>query len=143
LRILIIEDSPERQEILRGLFRDHAWIIVSTAARAKRLLDAFDFDLILLDFDLDGPEKGDSIAEHLRNSRNAQAQVIIHSDNGPGAMRIRSILPSSLRVPISRMTKNNAAFKKLRDELKLAADNDLSAVFRKMAIRCEATGQVS
>ena len=54
MRILILEDTPERQEILKQLYRDHAWVLVHTAQRAIRLLEAFEFDLVSLDYDLAG-----------------------------------------------------------------------------------------
>ena len=52
LRILIVEDTPERQEVLTSLCKEHAWIMVHTAPRALKLLEAYDFDLIFLDYDL-------------------------------------------------------------------------------------------
>lgn len=33
LRILIVEDTPERQGWLTGLYREHAWVLVHTAGR--------------------------------------------------------------------------------------------------------------
>ena len=50
LRVLIVEDRAERQEVLRQLFRDHAWVLVHTAARAVRLVQAYRFDLVALDY---------------------------------------------------------------------------------------------
>ncbi|MEW6533582.1 MAG: response regulator [Thermodesulfobacteriota bacterium] len=117
LRVLIVENSPGRQEVLRNLYRDHAWILVNTAARANRLLDAYDFDLVSLDFDLDGGARGDQVALHLRDSRNAAVTVIVHSDNHPGANKIKAILPSAACVPFSKITKSNSIFKKVRREL--------------------------
>lgn len=58
LRILIVEDTRERHELLKSLFREHAWILVHTAARAITLVRAYNFDLISLDYDLAGREKG-------------------------------------------------------------------------------------
>ena len=49
LKILIVEDQPERQEILKQLCRHHAWVLAHTAARACRLIEAYEFDLIFLD----------------------------------------------------------------------------------------------
>src|SRR5215472_15565563 len=62
LRILIVEDTPERQGWLTGLYREHAWVLVHTAARADRLLNAYDFDLISLDYNLAGPDNGAAVA---------------------------------------------------------------------------------
>jgi DNA-binding response OmpR family regulator len=62
LRVLIVEDTVERQGWLQSLYREHAWVLVHTAARAVRLLHAYDFDLISLDFNLAGPDNGEAVA---------------------------------------------------------------------------------
>lgn len=117
LKILIIEDTPDRQQILCNLFRDHAWVLVHTADRAIRLLSVYDFDLISLDFDLAGAKKGDQVAAFVARSRNATTKVIIHSMNSPGAAKILENLPSAEHVPLSKMTRSNRVFKRLRQEL--------------------------
>ena len=129
LRILIVEDTPERQEILRSLFKDHAWVLVNTAKRAIRLLDAFDFDLISLDFDLDGNKKGDEVAAFISRSRNSKTKVIVHSMNSQGAAKISRFLPNAEHVPISKMTKTNRTFKRLRQELSEGVDINWAFVF--------------
>ena len=127
--MLIVEDTPQRQEILSNLFRDHAWILVHTVQRALRLLEHYDFDLILLDYDLAGEGKGDRVARGIVNSRNAEAKVIIHSMNAIGAQKTMNILPDAEFVPISKMTKSNAVFKRLRQEFAKGVDIDWSYVF--------------
>lgn len=131
LRILIVEDTSERQEILRNLFRDHAWILVHTADRAIRLLNAYDFDLISLDFDLAGTKRGDEVALAISHSRNTKTKVIIHSMNPLGVERIMALLPHANHVPISKMIKNNSIFKRLRQELLKGVDIDWAFVFRR------------
>src|SRR5689334_4011682 len=69
LCVLIVEDTLDRQATLMSLYRDHAWILVHTARRACRMLDAYDFDLVSLDYNLAGPGDGTTIAAHLRGSR--------------------------------------------------------------------------
>jgi CheY-like chemotaxis protein len=127
LRVLIVEDTPERQEVLRGLFRDHAWITVHTAARAICLVEAYDFDLIALDYDLAGPGKGDEVASVIPGSRNAGATVIVHAMNSKGAERIVALLPKAKLLPLSRITRNNRTFKRLRSEL---AEGRYAGIFR-------------
>ncbi len=122
LRILIVEDGPERQEILKKLFKDHAWILVHTAERAKRLLSVYDFDLICLDFDLAGPGHGDDVAAFIAKSRNGKAKVLVHSMNAPGANRILEFLPTAIYIPLSKITKDNKTFKRIRQIL-LNSDN--------------------
>lgn len=131
LRVLIVEDTPDRQQVLRSLARDHAWVLVHTADRAICLLDAYDFDLILLDFDLAGTKRGDSVAESLARSRNAGSKVIVHSMNAPGAHQIAAFLPDAERVPISRMTASNNVFRRIRQELAKGVDIDWATVFGK------------
>ena len=129
LRVLIVEDTPERQEVLKKLYKDHAWILVHTADRAMRLLQAYEFDLISLDFDLAGPKPGDEVASFIAHSRNASAKVLVHSMNPVGAKRITKLLPHAEHVPLSKMIKNNRTFKRLRQELSRGPDIDWAFVF--------------
>jgi len=130
LRVLIVEDQPERQEILRSLFRDHAWVLVHTAARAVRLAGVYEFDVIALDYDLAGEAKGDVVAAALASSTNREAVVLIHSLNAPGAERIRAHLPQAIFVPINQITRDNATFKRLRAEFAKGSEIDWSHVLR-------------
>jgi len=129
LRILIVEDTVERQEILKNLYREHAWILVHTADRAIRLLGVYNFDLISLDFDLAGDKKGDVVASFISCSRNSETKVIVHSMNPQGAAKISEFLPSAIHVPLSRMTKTNRIFKRLRQELSKGVDINWAFVF--------------
>jgi CheY-like chemotaxis protein len=131
LRILIVEDNPERQKTLRDLFRDHAWILVNTARRAVRLIEVFDFDFIALDFDLDGEETGDKVAEFIKQSRNANTSVWVHSMNVQGVERIQKYLPDSVAVPYSKIIRDNKTFKKLRESINKGTDIDWAYVFRR------------
>jgi CheY-like chemotaxis protein len=130
-RILIVEDSPDRQEVLTNLYRGHAWVLVNTASRARTLLSAFTFDLISLDYDLAGGEKGDAVAETIAASSSAGALVIVHSMNAAGADRIRAAIPEAVFAPISKMTRDNATFRRLQEQLRSGASIDWAAVFRR------------
>lgn len=138
LKILIVENNPDRQKTLRDLFRDHAWILINTARRAVRLIEVFDFDLIALnyalDYDLDGEEAGDKVAEFLLHSRNANAKVWVHSMNVQGVERIQQYLPDSVAVPFSKIIRDNKTFKKLRESINKGTDIDWAYVFRRKDI---------
>ena len=129
LKVLIVEDTPERQEVLKSLYREHAWILVHTADRAIRLLSVYAFDLISLDFDLAGDKKGDVVASFISCSRNSKTKVIVHSMNPQGAAKISEFLPNAIHVPLSKMTKTNRIFKRLRQELSKGADINWAFVF--------------
>ena len=126
MRVLIIEDTRERQEILRQLYKDQAWVMVHTAKRAISLLDAYEFDLISLDFNLAGERTGDEVAKHICSGLNKTARVIIHSMNPQGRNRIRKLLPDSIILPVASMIKTNKRFKRLREALKEGVNFDWS-----------------
>jgi CheY-like chemotaxis protein len=127
LRVLIIEDTIERQEILRKLFRENAWILANTAGRAATLAQAYDFDVICIDYDLDGEAKGSEVARAVAGGRNAKAKVFIHSMNPEGWKEIREHLPEARILPVSRMTENSRIFKRLPAELFRGPDFDWSS----------------
>jgi DNA-binding response OmpR family regulator len=128
LRILIVEDTPERQAWLRGLFREHAWILVHTAARAIRLVQAYDLDLVSLDYNLAGPEPGEAVAAALAASRNARTPVLVHSMNPQGARRIAQHLPAAACVPVATLVRTNAGVHRLRAALRDGVPADWRAV---------------
>ncbi|MDJ0714345.1 MAG: response regulator [Prochloraceae cyanobacterium] len=117
LRVLIIEDTEERQKILTSLYRSHAWILVKTGQRAIKLINAYDFDLISLDYNLPGGLNGADIAEIISKSRNKNARLIIHSLNPKGVKKIALILPDGIIYPVAKMVKSNQHFKYLRNKI--------------------------
>jgi len=129
LKILIVEDTPERQEILKKLYKDHAWVLAHTAQRAVKLLSVFEFDLISMDYNLAGPDCGDSIASFIPESINAESKILIHSMNKQGADKIKKFLPNADYVPVSKLTKTNQIFKKIKSELKKGPEIDWAFVF--------------
>ncbi len=131
LKILIVEDSLERQKILKNLYKDHAWILVNTARRAIRLLEVYDFDIISLDFDLDGEERGDRIADFIKRSGNANSKVLVHSMNVQGVVRIQEHLPNSMAVPFSKIIRDNRTFKRFREEVNKGVNIDWKYVFKR------------
>jgi hypothetical protein len=92
-------------------------------------LEAYDFDLISLDYDLAGPAKGEEIAAIIPETRNGNARVLIHSMNDVGAKRIMELLPKAEFVPISKITRDNATFKRAREELWRGLDIDWGYIF--------------
>jgi len=119
LRILIVEDTQERQTALVNLVKQHAWVMVNTAARANKLIEVYKFDLIFLDYDLDGEAKGDVVAGAIKSSQNSTTRVIIHSMNDIGSKKIKEIFPDAERVPFSKIFRNNQTAKQLKEYLEL------------------------
>jgi CheY-like chemotaxis protein len=117
LRVLIIEDTEERQKILTSLYRAHAWILANTGARAITLVNAYDFDMISLDYNLRGDLSGDAVARAIEQSRNRDTRVVVHSLNPTGVEKIAGILSNAIVFPVSKMVRTNATFKRLRNGL--------------------------
>ena len=113
LRVLVIEDNPERQEILTRLYRNHAWVLAHTGRRAVTLLQAYRFDLVSLDYHLAGDLTGADVAQALLATRNSAARLVIHSMNPAGAAEIARLLPGAVVFPISKMIKSNRTFNTL------------------------------
>lgn len=129
MRVLILEDTAARQQILRQLFRDHAWVLVHTGARAIRLLEAFEFDVVSLDYDIAGDLCGADVAARIV-CLTYRPRVVVHSMNPQGRTRIRALLPDALVLPVASMTTTNQRFKRLRDELLAGKDFDWSFATR-------------
>jgi CheY-like chemotaxis protein len=116
-RVLIVEDTEERQKILTDLYRAHAWILVNTGRRAMTLLSVFEFDIISLDYNLRGDFTGADIAQYIAESYHQQVRIIIHSMNPQGATRIAALLPNAIQFPVYKMVRSNTIFKTLRTQL--------------------------
>mgnify|MGYP002783412402 FL=1 len=125
LKVLIIEDTEERQQVLTSLYRSHAWMLVNTGRRAIMLLNAYDFDIISLDYNLRGELTGADVAKEIKSSRNAATKIIVHSLNPKGVKKILNILPDAVIYPVSKMVRSNKHFKHLRAKIdELGVDYD-------------------
>ncbi|MBC6451905.1 MAG: hypothetical protein GDA43_00815 [Hormoscilla sp. SP5CHS1] len=114
LRIPIVEDTADHQEILRSLYRAHAWVMVDSSHRAISLIRAYSFDLISLDYNIQG---GDAVARAILETPDLTARIIIHSMNPKGSALISSILPDAIAFPVNKMIASNARFKQLRERI--------------------------
>lgn len=116
-RVLLVEDTEERQAILTQLYRSHAFILVTTGARAISMLRAYTFDIISLDFNLRGDLKGTDVARALLETPNARARVVIHSLNPKGASALAELLPEAIVYQVSKMARTHAHLKHLREQI--------------------------
>jgi CheY-like chemotaxis protein len=127
LRVLIIEDTEERQKVLTSLYRSHAWILVNTGHRAITICNAYDFDIISLDYNLRGDLNGADVAKAIKCSRNKNVRLIVHSLNPKGVKQILDILPNAIPYPVSKMIRSNRIFKHIKAQIdELGADYDWS-----------------
>lgn len=105
MRILFIDDSPERTQIFRANALEHDIVYAATFQEAKQALSGVPFDLIYLDHDLaevhyqqdsrtgTGTELAEIIAAHSR--KHQKTVVILHSLNHAGRQRMQSILSAA------------------------------------------------
>jgi DNA-binding response OmpR family regulator len=82
MRILVIEDDLRMVELLRTGLWEHGHTIVTatTAEQGQQLVDAENFDAIVLDIGLPG-RSGYTIAQHLRSRPNRPAIVMLTALN--------------------------------------------------------------
>ena len=112
MRILILEDSKERQEKFGRNTVGHIRVIVESAkACIGALMAGVDMDLpidvLFLDHDLggtvmqeSGPGTGYEVAQWLEQHPQYQPKhIVIHSFNPDGAMRMNAALPKAVRWP--------------------------------------------
>lgn len=107
MKILVLEDDPERIKWFQSHLKSHGSLITTNAQTAIGALKAFDYDLIFLDHDLGGkafvssddPETGYQVALYLSQTGSFGENVIIHSLNAVGAANMHQILPSAKVIP--------------------------------------------
>jgi CheY-like chemotaxis protein len=75
MRILFVDNHPEfTATVIECFLREHDVVVVTTIAAAKEHFQASEFDVVLVDYDLDDG-KGDEFVRWLR-SRDANAKII-------------------------------------------------------------------
>lgn len=129
LRILIVEDVIDRQEILKNIYREQAWVMVHTAGRAIRLLKSFDFNLISLDLNLATQNDSDAVVQEIPLSRNAATPILLHSMDQAIVDRIVKELPHAIHISISSLIKSNSYIHKIRMHLREGVPHDWNKVF--------------
>jgi len=100
MKILVVEDSEERNSLFREWLKGHDFMIALDAPTGIRYLQAYEYDVIFLDHDLGDRSNVDSedintgyqVAKLIPNSINKNAQVIIHSMNPIGSGNMLKVL---------------------------------------------------
>ena len=109
MKILFLDDNPNRQDIAREHFALHIFFEASTVEEAVKLLELHSpYDLVHLDHDLGGEifapsdeQSGYWVAKHISMMEKhlLPKQVVIHSLNDTGAQNIINVLKEL--VPVS------------------------------------------
>lgn len=107
MKILILEDSDERQRTFRGNLIGHSVEIHATATAVISRLQAEKWDWLFLDHDLggktmvpSGPGTGYEVACWLEQHPDRMPwQIVIHSFNNTGAARMKATLPQAHVIP--------------------------------------------
>ena len=114
MNVLILEDSPERQEQFKKSLANHNITITDSSKIAIEKLSNEKFDLLFLDHDLggkahvqSGENTGYEVAKFLEeNMQFAPNFIIVHSMNIVGAKNIMNALPRAVHIPCIWLEKN-------------------------------------
>lgn len=121
VKILILEDDPNRVDIFRATLGDrHSLAFAETAAAAIAAINSTPFDVIFLDHDLGGQtyvaesdeNTGSEVVRHLAYACGGgrETPIIIHSMNLPAAQAMqKNLLAAGYRhvyqIPFSKLTE--------------------------------------
>jgi CheY-like chemotaxis protein len=104
VRVFLLDDDTFRHEWFARQFKRDRLDVASDAARAIEMLASYNYDLIFLDHDLlpehyyaeafDDERSGYAVARWLseRPDRLATSQIIVHTRNADGALRMVELL---------------------------------------------------
>lgn len=107
MKVLILEDDPNRIGIFKKKLHEHDLYFFTNVADAKDATINFGpFDYYFLDHDLDGQvfvnskemNTGYRFAEFLAEVK-VTGEIIVHSMNPAGAQNIKGVLPQAKIVP--------------------------------------------
>ena len=107
MKILILEDDPERVKKFRQQLIGNEVTVVDQAPACIEHLRNSTFDLLFLDHDLggkvyvpSGPGTGYEVACWLHNNLDRRSRlIIVHSLSSFGAENICKVLPRAVRLP--------------------------------------------
>jgi len=114
MRILILEDSVERQEQFYKNLINYDVEITDSSKTAIQKLSNEKWDILFLDHDLggeayvpSGENTGYEVAKFLEeNQQFMPRNIVVHSLNSVGAKNINDALPNAVRIPFA-WTKEN------------------------------------
>lgn len=116
LTILIVEDSGGRIEFFRELYQDKIIFVARDAEAALEYLQAQSFDIIQLDFMLEGDSTSLRAAEYIRDNK-LESLVIIHSTHIGGVGQLQEMLPGAYQLPFSQLDSDVGLAKRLKDAI--------------------------
>jgi len=105
MRVLVVEDNENRIKWFQGKLAE--FDIARTAEEGVKFIRENVYNLIFLDHDLgdrifvdsEDPNTGFQVAKIIAETDNKEAEIIIHTMNPGGAIRIQSLLPKATYVP--------------------------------------------
>lgn len=116
LKVLVVEDDRERQNVLRDLYRMQQVETSTSAEGALEKLASNVYHIIHLDYDLAEDSKGVEVARYVAGV-DTRPTVITHSENKRGVEEIRDILGSATVLPMSYLAGKTTVSSKVKSLL--------------------------
>ena len=122
--ILLVEDSPDRQDVLKNLYKFHQTEIAQNCNDTLYMLKVKTYDIVHLDYDLDAESTSEMVAHYLKK-QSLKCIVIIHSENPDGVEKLQKILPRSFVIPFSHFASKNPFSNQMKS---LLASSELASL---------------
>jgi CheY-like chemotaxis protein len=126
MNILLLEDVKHRITFFKNGLKQHKLTVCSHVRAAKKALKATEFDIIFLDYDLQGipadPESencGSEIARYIVDHKIDCSCIILHTESMAGREAMETLLEQSHSIPYGKLKKMS-----LHAVLKLVVDSE-------------------
>ena len=127
--ILVVEDSKDRMDFFKELYRLQNAAFVGNVSKAIGLLRTQEFDIIQLDYDLENGSNSENVASFIGNN-DMNSIVIVHSEHPEGVETLLKILPSAFPIPFSEFSSKNSFSSHLKSLTCQSAMNSIDSILK-------------
>jgi len=125
--ILVVEDSKDRMDFFKELYRLQNAAFVGNVSKAIGLLRTQKFDIIQLDYDLENGSNSEDVASFIGDN-DMKSIVIIHSEHPEGVEKLLKILPSAFPIPYSVFSSKNSFSSQLKPLICQSGMNSIDSI---------------
>ena len=103
MKVLFLDDNPNRIELARENFKDDDLTVVETAQLAVYALEmSRGWDLVMLDHDLGGELTGMYVVDHIAKTKPDIKRIVVHSWNPVSSYMVDKLCRAGYRAEWKR-----------------------------------------